>query len=148
MKNRCKNQWEIRLSFCMALGAFLVDFGMFLGPWTLDFECFVQARCYFSKFRFFMFGLIFLWFWKVLGWFGEAFWEPKGDQNGFKIWLKKWVIFGSLLETLWGAKRRVEHPKGRRQKCTGRGRGGVNPPLREVENYYIICFCKVCYLLR
>ena len=41
MKNRCKNQWEIRLGFGRALGAFLDDFGMFLGPWTLDFECFV-----------------------------------------------------------------------------------------------------------
>ena len=41
MKNRCKNQWEIRLGFGRALGAFLVDFVMFLGPWTLDFECLV-----------------------------------------------------------------------------------------------------------
>ena len=41
MKNRCKNQWEIRLGFGSALGVFLVDFDMFLGPWTLDFECFV-----------------------------------------------------------------------------------------------------------
>ena len=34
---------------------------------------------------FFMFGLTFLRFWAVLGWFGGTFWEPKGDQNGFKI---------------------------------------------------------------
>jgi len=34
MKNRCKNQWEIRLGFGMASGAFLVDFGGVFG--TLD----------------------------------------------------------------------------------------------------------------
>ena len=34
MKNQCKNQGEIRLGFCMALGAFLVDFGGVFG--TLD----------------------------------------------------------------------------------------------------------------
>ena len=27
--------------------------GMFLGPWTLDYECFVEARCLFSNFRLF-----------------------------------------------------------------------------------------------
>ena len=41
MKNRCKNQWEIRLGFGSALGVCLVDFGILVGPWTLDFECFV-----------------------------------------------------------------------------------------------------------
>ena len=32
MENQCKNQGEIRLGYCMALGAFLVDFG---GPGPL-----------------------------------------------------------------------------------------------------------------
>ena len=36
MEKRCKNQWEIRMGFYMASGAFLVDFGVFLGPWTLE----------------------------------------------------------------------------------------------------------------
>ena len=31
MKNQCKNQGETRLGFCMALGAFLVDFGGVFG---------------------------------------------------------------------------------------------------------------------
>ena len=34
MKNRCKNQWEIRMGFYMASGALLVDFGGVFG--TLD----------------------------------------------------------------------------------------------------------------
>ena len=34
MRNRCKNQLEIRLGFCMASGALLVDFGGVVG--TLD----------------------------------------------------------------------------------------------------------------
>ena len=34
MKKRCKNQWEIRMGFCMASGAFLVDFWGVCG--TLD----------------------------------------------------------------------------------------------------------------
>ena len=40
-KKRCKNRFEIRLGFGRALGGFLVDFEIFLGPWTLDFVCFV-----------------------------------------------------------------------------------------------------------
>ena len=31
MKGRCKNQWEIRLGFCMASGALVVDFGGVFG---------------------------------------------------------------------------------------------------------------------
>ena len=34
MKNRCKYQWEIRMGFYMASGAFFVDFGRVFG--TLD----------------------------------------------------------------------------------------------------------------
>ena len=55
------------LGFGRALGAFLVDFGMFLGPWTLDFECFVWARCYFSKSRVFH---VRVHFFVILGGFG------------------------------------------------------------------------------
>ena len=32
MSSPCKNQWEIRLGFCMASGALLVDFGFFFDP--------------------------------------------------------------------------------------------------------------------
>ena len=137
MKNRCKNQWEIWMGFCMALGAFLVDFGgVFgtLGPWFWVFR--VGETRFFKISFFFMFGLIFLWFWEVLGWFWGSFWGPKGDQNGFKIWSKKWVIFGSLLEALWGAKGRVDDPKGWRQRSTGRSPPycRVNPSGQVVRN--------------
>ena len=87
------------------------------GPMMLSVSCGRGAIV--QNFRFFMFGLIFLWFWEVLGCFGASFWGPKGDQNGFKIWSKKWVIFGSLLEALWGAKGRVDDPPGWRQRSTG-----------------------------
>ena len=40
---------------------------VFLGPWTLDFECFVYARCYFSKFSFFH---VWVDFFLILGGFG------------------------------------------------------------------------------
>ena len=63
IKNRWKIDAKINGKFGWVLAepweGFWLTLGMFLGPWTLDFECFVWARCFFSKFRFFMFGLTF-----------------------------------------------------------------------------------------
>ena len=61
MKNRCKNQWEIWLGYCMALGAF---FGRLWGcvwdpgPLILSVSCRRDANS--QNFFFFMFGLTFL----------------------------------------------------------------------------------------
>ena len=67
------------MGFGRALGGFLVDFGVFLGPWALDFECFVLAKRYFSK------------------------------NRVFHVWVDFFVIlgrFGVVLEVILGAKGR------------------------------------------
>ena len=123
--------------FLHGLGSvFSRHWGCFWDPGALILSVSCRRDAIFQNFVFFMFGLIFLWFGEVLGWFGGSFWEPKGDQNGFKIWSKKLVIFGSLLEALWSAKGRVEGDRGWRQKSTGRSPPycRANPSGRVVRN--------------
>ena len=85
----------------MALGAFLGDFGVFLGPWTLEFECFVYARCYFSKFSFFH---VWVDFFVIFGGFGVV-WAVILGAKGRPKWLQKlikkmsdfWIALGNAL---------------------------------------------------
>ena len=53
MKNRCENQWEIRMGFYMASGACLIDYGG-----KMSVSC--KRGAHFQNFDFFMLGLTFL----------------------------------------------------------------------------------------
>ena len=70
------------------------------GPWTLDFECFVSARRYFSKFHFFH---VWVYFFVILGGFGVV-WGVILGAKGRRKWLQNlikmsdfWIALGSGL---------------------------------------------------
>ena len=74
---------------------------MFLGPWSLDFECFVYARRDFSKIRFFHvwvdFFVILEGFGVVWGVILGAKGRPKWLQNLIKKMSDFWIALGSAL---------------------------------------------------
>ena len=53
------------------------------GPLILSVSCTRDANS--QKFVFFHVWVDFFVILGGFGWFGGSFWEPKGDQNGFKI---------------------------------------------------------------
>ena len=69
-------------------------------------------------------------FWRFWG----PFWEPKWNQTGFKNRSNKKLVFGSLLEGLWGATGGPPTSKVRGDGSTERGRGEVNLSPKGIGN--------------
>ena len=144
MKNQCKNQWEIWMGFCMALGAFLVDFGgVFgtLGPW---FWVFRVGETRFFKISFFS---CLDWFFCDLGRFWGGLGGHFGSQRATKMASKFDQKNEWFLDRSW---KRSGAPKGGLTILGGDGksprggvRGGVNPPLREGLRIIIYNFAKL-----
>ena len=103
----------------------------FLGSWTVDFECFVYARCYFSKCSFYHDWVDFF---MILGGFGLVWGDilgakerPKLLHNLSKKMIDFWIAPKTALGGLWGSKR---GPRGEGQNRHFTRGGGPFSSLR------------------